>query len=345
MPAGDRVLVTGAGGFIAKHCVAELLRRGYRVRGSLRRPEAAAEISAAVGVTDLDRLDFVALDLTADAGWDAAMRGCRFLMHVASPFPMKVPKTREELLIPARDGTRRALAAAARNGVARTVLTSSTAAILSGHRDCGGHVWTEADWSDVDSPTIQPYPLSKTLAERLAWDFVAADGSGMELSVVNPGLVLGPALDRDVGASAEIVQLFLKGAYPAVPRMSFPAIDVRDVALTHVAALETPGAAGQRFICAADSLWLKDIGRILRAAFPEFGRKPPVRELPDFVVRLLALVDPSLKAASAELGEEKLASNARARDVLGVRFRPAEEAVVAMAQSLLDLGLVARPRP
>jgi len=343
MAAGDRVLVTGAGGFIAKHCVAELLRRGYRVRGSVRRPEAAAEIAAAVGVTDPDRLDFATLDLTADDGWDAALRDCRYLMHVASPFPLKAPKDREALLAPARDGTRRALAAASRNGVARTVLTSSTAAILSGHRGRGGHVWTEADWSDVDSPTIQPYPLSKTLAERLAWDFVAADASGMELTAVNPGFVLGPALDRDVGTSAEIVQLFLKGAYPAVPRLSFPVVDVRDVALTHVAALESPQAAGERFICASDSLWLKDIGSILRAAFPAFGRKPPVRELPDFAVRLLALVDPNLRAASTELGEAKRASNAKAEAVLGIRFRPAEEAVVAMAQSLLDLGLVARP--
>ena len=343
MAAGDRVLVTGAGGFIAKHCVAELLRRGYRVRGSVRRPEAMGEIAAAVGVADPDRLDFATLDLTADAGWDAALRDCRYLMHVASPFPLKAPKDRETLLAPARDGTRRALAAASRNGVARTVLTSSIAAVLSGHRQAGGRIWTEADWSDVDSPTIQPYPLSKTLAERLAWDFVAADASGMELTVVNPGFVLGPALDRDVATSAEIVRLFLKGAYPAVPRLSFPVVDVRDVALTHVAALESPQAAGERFLCASDSLWLKDIGRILRTAFPAFRRNPPVRELPDFAVRLLALVDRNLRASAGELGEAKRVSNAKAEAVLGIRFRPAEEAVVAMAQSLLDLGLVKRP--
>jgi dihydroflavonol-4-reductase len=340
---GERVLVTGAGGFVAKHCVAELLRRGYRVRGSVRRPEAAAEVSATVGVADPERLDFATLDLTSDAGWDAAMRGCRYLMHVASPFPMRVPRSRDELLVPAREGTRRALLAAARAGIERAVLTSSTAAILAGHPRGSARVWTEADWSDVDSPTIQPYPLSKTLAERLAWELVAGEAAGMELAVVNPGFVLGPALDRDLGTSAEIVRLFLRGAYPAVPRLSFPVVDVRDVAIAHVAALEVPEAAGQRFICAAESLWLKDIGRILRTALPEFGRRPPVRELPDFAVRLLAPFDANLRAAKSEIGELRRVSSARAQSVLGVRFRPAEEAVTAMARSLVELGVVTRP--
>ncbi len=341
----DRVLVTGASGFLAKHCIAELIKNGYQVRGTLRRPAAAPEVVAAVStVADpAGRLEFVTLDLTADAGWDEAIRECRYLLHVASPFPFKVPKTRDALLAPARDGTRRALAAAARNGVERTVLTSSTVAILSGHPQAANRVYTEKDWSDINSPDILPYPLSKTLAERAAWDFVAQDKSGMKLAVINPGLILGPALDRDIGASAEMILVCLQGKYPALPRIDMAVVDVRDVAAMHVAALEAPNAAGERFICASETVWLKDIGRILLANFPEFRGRLPTRELPDFVVRLGALFDARLKGAAVDLGKARPVSNEKARTLLGFRFRPAEEAVVAMAQSLLDLGLVVSP--
>src|SRR5262249_49867020 len=154
------------------------------------------------------------------------------------------------------------------------------AAVYAGRRDVS-QVFTEADWSDIDSPTILPYPLSKTLAERAAWNFIAEDRSGMGLAVICPGFVLGPALDHDIGTSAEVIRLFLRGAYPAVPRVGFTITDVRDVAAVHVAVLTAPAAVGERFICASAALWLKDIGRILRSHFPEFRRTLPTRQLPD----------------------------------------------------------------
>ncbi|MBM3490296.1 MAG: NAD-dependent epimerase/dehydratase family protein [Alphaproteobacteria bacterium] len=339
MANGERVLVTGAGGFIAKHCVGELLRQGYRVRGTLRRPQAGAEVAAAVGVADPGRLDFVMADLTADAGWDEAMRDCAYLMHVASPFPLGVPRSRQALLPAARDGTRRVLAAAARAGVRRTVLTSSIVAIYAVERPAG-HVYAEQDWSDTDRPTLPPYPLSKTLAERAAWEFAGADRSGMQLAVINPGFVLGPALDRDVGTSAEVIRLFLSSGYPAVPRLGYPVVDVRDLAIAHVAALQQAEAAGERFICTAETLWLIDFSRILMTEFPRLRRKLPKFELPDFAVRLAAVFDRRLRATLSDLGQSRRVSSAKAERLLGVRFRPAREAVVAMARSLIELGLV-----
>lgn len=341
----DRVLVTGASGFLAKHCIAALLARGFDVRGTLRRPATAAEVVAAVAklIDPAGRLDFVPLDLTKDQGWNEAAAGCRYLMHVASPFPLQVPKDPNELVTPAVGGTRRALAAAARAGVERAVLTSSVAAITSGHPDSPGRIYTEADWSDAASPTISPYSLSKTLAERAAWDFIAEDRSGMRLAVINPGLILGPALDRDIGGSADVIRMFLLGKYPALPRLQFSIVDARDVAAMHVDAMLAPKAAGERFVCAGEALWLKDIGRILVEGFPAFRRKLPTRELPDFVVRLVAIFDATLRAALPDLGNARPISNRKAREQLGFAFRPAEDAIVATAQSLIDLGLVTAP--
>lgn len=346
MADGDLVFVTGASGFLAKHCVAAALEEGYRVRGSLRDLARADEVTAAVAtvVDPADRLDFVALDLTADDGWDDALAGCRYLMHVASPFPMAVPKDREALLGPARDGTLRALRAAARNGVARTVLTSSMAAIMYGHAPQDGRVFSEADWSVADSPAIQPYPLSKTVAERAAWDFIERDDSGMELTVINPSLILGPALDRHIGTSAEVITMFLGGKYPAVPRVDFGIVDARDVALMHVKALDAAGAGGQRFVCSAGNLWLRDIAALLARHFPAFRKRLPRRELPNLVVRLVSIFDPNLRAIVPDLGIRRPTVNDKARERLGIDFHTPEEAVVATARSLIDLGVVEEPQ-
>jgi dihydroflavonol-4-reductase len=340
----DRVLVTGASGFLAKHCTAELLRQGYDVRGSLRTPERAAEVRAAVAADDPgDRLDFAMLDLEGDAGWDEAMAGCRYLMHVASPFPLAVPADRDALVGPAREGTLRALRAASRAGIARTVLTSSLAAVYNGHDHPAGHAYTEADWSDVDSPLTQPYPRSKTLAERAAWDFVAQDRSGMALAVINPSLILGPAPDRQIGSSAEVIRLYLTGKYPAVPRIEMHVVDVRDVAAMHVAALSAPEAAGERFLCSSGPLWLREISQVLAAEFPQFRRKLPMRQLPDWLVRLAGRFDRTLRNVVPDLGRSRPVSTEKAQACFGLTMRPPQEAVVAAAQSLIDHGVVRPP--
>ncbi|MCW5713985.1 MAG: aldehyde reductase [Bauldia sp.] len=339
MAAGETILVTGARGFIAKHCIVALLERGYGVVGTLRDPSDEAEVRAAVAtkVDAGDRLRFAKAELTSDAGWDDAMRGVRHVLHVASPYPLNQPRDVNEVVRPAREGTLRVLTAARAAGVKRVVLTSSVAAIASARYDRTR--FDESDWSDVSSLGINAYALSKTLAERAAWDFVA-DGKGPELAVINAGQVFGPPLDANVQTSGEMIENFLRGKYPIVARFGLPVADVRDVAAAHVAAMEKPEAAGQRFIVADAFLWFADIGRIIGEALPAYRRKMPKGELPNVVSRLVVPFRPDMRAVKGDLGRVWEVDSEKAKSVLGITIRPAREAVVAMAEALIRFGRV-----
>ncbi len=337
MASNDLILVTGASGFIAKYCIAEALARGYRVRGSLRHMGRQDEVRAAVGERG-DRLTFVEADLTSDDGWEAAARDCRHVLHVASPFPLRQPRDREGLVPIARNGTLRVLRAAVAARVERIVVTSSVAAIFYGHSTREGRVFTEADWSNPDAPNISPYAISKTRAERAAWQFMETSVGETGLIALNPGGVYGPAHDRTIETSGDIISLMLRGRAPLVPRVGVAIVDVRDIAAAHVAALEKPGIVGRRCILASEGMSLLDIGRILAEEFPD-RRFLPRGELPDFLVRIAGLFDATARNASAEIGVVPQFSNAIARETLGIRFRPAREALVAMAKSLITLGM------
>jgi len=285
-----------------------------------------------------DRLTFAAADLERDAGWPEAVAGCDFVLHVASPFPAVEPKDAEDLVRPAREGALRVLRAARSAGVRRVVLTSSVVAVAYGHPD--SRTYDERDWTNVDAPDVTPYPKSKTLAERAAWDYVAKEG-GLELATVNPSLVMGPALGPDTSTSTQLIQRLLDGALPALPKIAFGVVDVRDVADLHLRAMTDPRAKGERFIATAgDFITLREIALTLKARLGEKARRVPTRELPDWVVRLFALVDPSVKQVVPELGVRKNATAAKAIRLLGWSPRSREDAVVAAAESLIKLGLV-----
>jgi dihydroflavonol-4-reductase len=339
MATDDLILVTGASGFVAKHIIKSALERGYRVRGTLRRPEAAGEVRAAVGEPG-GRLELVQADLLEDRGWSDAARGCRYVLHVASVFPLVPPKDRNALVPVARDGALRVLRAAAAAGAVRTVLTSSCVAIWAGHRPDGKHVFTEGDWTDVDSPDTDGYALSKTVAERAAWDFAAKEAVGMSLVTVNPSFVLGPPLDRHVEASADFALMLLRGKYPVAPRWGIEFVDVRDVAEAHLRAMGTPEAAGRRFIASSGPLTVMEAARIVGEHFPAYAGKMPRIVVPDIAVRLLALFDRAAAAIVPDLGPVKTASSQAARDTLKMTFRPAEEALVAMTSRLIEMKLV-----
>lgn len=339
----DTVLVTGATGFIAKHVIAELLRIGYRVRATARDPGRSAEgVRRAVARAGVDAgdVEIVAADLTREEGWDGAAQGCRYVLHVASPFPITQPNAREELITPAREGTLRVLTAATRAGVERVVLTSSTVAVMYGSGLPAGHVYTEADWTDTSRTDITPYIASKTLAEQAAWEFVGANPGAPQLTVINPAFVQGPALDPDLSTSLEVIHLMGKGAYPAAPRVEFPVVDVRDVAALHVKAMTHPGAAGERFIAAQGSQTLMGIGQLVAKALPDLKRKVPKFEMPDLMVRTLALADKRLRTVLPELGVVRHCSNEKARAVLGQGFRDPDEAVMAAARSLREFHVI-----
>jgi len=335
------VLITGISGFIARHCAVEMLNAGYGVRGTVRLLRRSAEVRASLSKhADVARLEFAEADLESEAGWSEAVAGCAHVLHVASPFPAKDPRDEQELIRPAVEGTLRVLRAAAAAGVGRFVQTSSMVAVMYGHAHDRAAPFTEADWTRIEDPGVTAYGKSKTLAERAAREFMARDGAAMHYSSVNPGLVLGPALDRDIGTSAGFIQMFLRGKYPGAPRMSIPCVDVRDVARMHRLAIEVDAPSGGRYLGVADCLWLIEIARAIREALGTTARRVPSRVLPDWVVKITALFDPTARLTVPELGKEIRVDNSRTRRVLGIEFIPAPEAAAAMARSLVELKLV-----
>ena len=337
----DTVLVTGASGFIAQHCILELLRAGHRVRGTVRDLSAAARIHSTLSrQTPIGgRLELVQADLLRDEGWDDAVRGCRGVLHVASPFPRGLPEHEDELVIPARDGALRVLRAASRAGVRRVVMTSSLAAVTYGHSP-DGRAYDERDWSNTERD-IGAYQKSKTLAERAAWDFVNAlpPERAMELVTVNPGLVLGPVLDDDYGTSGELVKKLLRREMPGCANLGWAMVDVRDVARMHLLALQTKEAAGQRFICAGEHYWMIDVAKVLDRHFRPRGYKVPTRKIPAWLLRLAARFDKTLRLVVNEIGLRQDVSHERAIKVLGWEPRGLEEMVVAMGESLIQHGV------
>jgi len=337
------VLVTGGSGFIASHTILQLLAAGYRVRTTVRNLSREPEVRAMLrnaGAEPGDQLSFVAAELMSDAGWAAAVSGCEYVLHIASPFPSQVPKDENELIVPAREGALRVLRASRDAGVKRVVLTSSFAAIGYGHAE--GHApFTEKDWTNPSGADVMPYTKSKTLAERAAWDFIDREGAGLELVVVNPVGVFGPVLGPDYATSIMLIEKMLNGVLPGVPRMCFGIVDVRDVSDLHLRAMTNQAAKGERFLAVAgDFMWLIEIARVLKEQMGEQARRVPVRQLPDWLVRLARFKDPAVKQIIPELGKWKNGTSEKAQKILGWSPRSREESVVATGHSLVRLGLV-----
>lgn len=338
------VLVTGGSGFVASHCILQLLAAGHDVRTTVRSLGRAEQVRATLregGADPGGRLSFAEADLTRDEGWPAAVAGCEYVLHVASPFPPTLPRTEDELIVPAREGALRVLRAARDAGVRRVVLTSSFAAVGYGHPDGRSTPFDEASWTVPHGADVQPYARSKTLAERAAWDFVAREGGALELAVVNPVVVLGPVLSADTSTSILLVKRLLDGDIPGCPRVWFGVVDARDVADLHVRCMAHPAAPGERFLAVAgDFLSMRDFARVLRERLGPAARRVPTRQLPDWLLRLASLWDGQVKQIVPELGRPKNATSAKARSVLGWSPRSAEDTIVATAESLARLGLL-----
>ncbi|HEV7357943.1 MAG TPA: aldehyde reductase [Steroidobacteraceae bacterium] len=337
------VLVTGGSGFIGSHTLLQLLNAGHQVRTTVRDLKREPEVRAMLkqgGVEPGDRLAVFAADLNGDTGWATAIAGCEYVLHVASPFPATVPQHEDELIVPAREGALRVLRASRDAGVKRVVLTSSFAAIGYGHPPQSAP-FNETNWTVTTGNDVTAYVKSKTFAERAAWDFMAQQGGALELSVVNPVAVFGPVLGPDYSTSVLLIQRLMSGGVPGSPRLSFGVVDVRDVADLHIRAMTHPAAKGERFLATAgDFMLIRDIAMVLKQRMGAAGDKVPTRQLPNWLIRVAALRDPAVKQILPELGKLKNGTNEKSKRVLGWTPRSSEEAIVATAESLLQLGLL-----
>ncbi len=335
------ILVTGASGFVAIHTIIQLLEQGYKVRGTIRSLSKESEVRETISrfVQANDRLEILSADLEQDAGWDEAMNGVEYVLHVASPFPLFEPKHEDELIIPAVQGTLRVLRAAHKAKVRRVIQVSSNAAISSGH-DGENKVFTEDDWTNLDK--VGAYPKSKTLAERAAWEFIngAENTNKVELATINPPLILGPIPNKNFRTSVELIRTFMLGQVPGVGRIKMGLVDVRDVAAAIILAMQTPEAAGNRFLCSGGVLWLKEIVEILHKGYAARGYKIPTLQFPSFSIRLLALFDKKIRLVTDSLDWDYDLSSEKAKRILKWNPRTNEEAILSMAESLIEQGIL-----
>jgi nucleoside-diphosphate-sugar epimerase len=323
----SKVLVTGGSGYLGTQLLAALLRDGREVRTTVRSLDAETDVRAAVqsGGANDGGLELVAADLSTDDGWAAAVAGVEEVHHVASPIPPAQPKDADELIVPAREGTLRVLRAARDAGARRVVLTSSFAAV--GYSPKAVRDYNEEDWTDPDTPGLAPYPRSKAIAERAAWDFIEADGGDTELVVINPTFIAGPSLVPALRSTLSHFMAIIEGKMPALPRQRFGIVDVRDVADAHMRAMATPDAAGRRYLLLADgptTTWL-GLAQSLRDYLGEAGAQVTLTEAP---------------------GEEPAPltiHNERAKQELGWRPRPVQTTITETVDSLRDRGLL-QPR-
>jgi dihydroflavonol-4-reductase len=340
---GKTVLVTGGSGYLGGWCIVELLRRGYRVRTTVRNPTREREVHETVA-TEVDpahRLTVHQADLTSDEHWDNVIEGCDYVLHVASPFPPKQPKDPDELIRPAREGTIRVLGKSLDHDVKRVVVTSSIAAIRL-TKGAETRTLTEEDWTDPGEEGLTPYVRSKAIAERAAWDLVKQRGAEDRLAVVNPGAIIGPVLNDDLSYSLQAIERLLKGM-PGMPRLGFSFVDVRDVADLEIRAMTTPEAGGRRFIAVAKFLWMSEAGEILRERLGDQASKVPTRTIPDFVVRGMALFDGGIRSIVGTLGKRTELSSDRARSTLGWSPRPIDDTIAETGESLIRHGVVTAP--
>lgn len=332
----ETVLVTGGTGFVAGWCIVELLRRGYGVRTTVRSLSKEQAVRAAVSSAGVagERLTVFAADLKKDEGWDAAMAGCDYVLHVASPLGGETSRDPNALIVPARDGTLRVLRAAVNVGIKRVVMTSAAA---TARPPLGSDQPSdETIWADPADPQFDAYRVSKILAERAAWDFMKETAGPTELATILPGAVFGPILNPETLGSVDIIRGLLQGRPPAVPRLGFWVVDVRDIADLHVRVMTSPEAAGERFIAAGDFMWMHDIAKTLRSKLGDRATKVPIRRLPDFIVRILLPFMPQLKGLTPMLGRKFPLTSEKARKMLGFVPRPATTTIVDCAESLLS---------
>ena len=344
MESSETVLVTGGTGYVGSHCILQLLQKGYNVKTTLRsmkRKGEVLEMMKTAGVISLDKLTFIETDLTKDANWDEAVKGCKYVLHVASPIAATMPKDENEMIRPAVDGTLRVLKAARDGGVKRVVITSNFGAIGYSHKD-PNTIITEEEWTNPAQKDLSAYSRSKVLAERAAWDFMHREGGDLELSVINPVFILGPSLGPNSPSGFDLLNMLLSGKMKAVPNIPFNIIDVRDVADLHIRAMTNHGAKGQRFLAmAGGKITMPEIALLLKNKMPSVAQKVSTKVLPNWVMYVAALFNKQAKDAAHLLKVSRKLSNEKVKKVLGwMPMANNEQAIIAAVESMIKFGTI-----
>ena len=334
----DKVFVSGGSGYIALHCIAKLIKKGYVVKTSIRSIDRKQEIIDSISKVDdcKEKLEFCQLDLLKDDGWDDALKGCKYVLHTASPVSLLLSNNPEDLIKPAVNGLERCLNSAVKNNVKRFVMTSSFSAIGAGSKE---KELDDTNWTDLNNPHISPYDISKTMAEKFLWEYTSKldKSKNIEVCSINPVIVVGPSLSKDVGVSNIVVKKLLDGTSPMVPRFGLHLVDVKDVADMHLEAMINPKAAGKRFLLCSESLWFKEVSNILRS---NNFNKAPKFTAPDLLVKILAMFDKELKIVLFYLGfKNKLNSN-NAKKIFRWKPKKVNQAIIDTAKQLYDLGIL-----
>ena len=338
----DKVLLTGISGWIAKHTAIELLNKGYEVLGTVRNKDLIDQTKETIKKhAPIEKLSFIELDLLKDDGWDESAKGCKYIFHIASPFPMKVSRDREFLLPVAVDGTLRVLNAGINAGVEQIIKTSSIVAMFRKPNRSNPYTFGENDWTDENwIEGVNDYFLSKTKAEKAAWELMESKGLKSKLTTINPGGVFGDALDKKGGTSIEYVRQFLKGKFPGAPKFAVLISDVKDIAKAHVACIGNNKVGGRRLIVGKEVKKLVELSQLMAEAMPEYAKKLPKKELPNFMVKLISYIDSSAKMMIPDLGILMQTDTSYAEELLGFKFKPAKGCISENAKSVVRLGLV-----
>lgn len=338
------VLVTGGTGFLGAHIILQLLQNGYNIRTTLRSISSKNKVIDTLksnGITTFDNLAFVEADLSKDDNWDVAMKGCNYVLSVASPVFFNIPKDENEMMRPAVEGIVRILKAARSANVKRVVMTSNFGAVGFSNKN-PKTVTTEADWTDPEEKGLSVYEKSKLLAERAAWDFIKKEGGNLEFATINPVAMLGPSLSAHISGSFHILEHLLDGSMKAVPNIPLNIVDVRDVADLHIRAMTNPNANGERFIASADGqISIPEIAALLKNKYPSITGKVPIETLPDSAIYSNASTNKQAEATALLLRMSRNVSNEKAKKILAwTPIANNEEAILASLNSMIKYELV-----
>ena len=332
----EKVLVTGSTGFIGLHCIHQLIEKGYSVSGTLRSKSREEEVRSSLKKANLSdaNLSLYECDLMSDDGWEKAIDGCDYVLHIASPFINGLPDHEDDLIKPALTGTQRILKLSAKNPqIKKIIITSSFAAV--GDTFNGQTVFNESDWSDPNNNKISAYNKSKTLAEKSAWDFMESNPS-FKLTVINPVGVIGPMLSDDIGTSNLFVKKILDGSTPGNPGLHIGFVDVRDVARAHVDSIKNEKSDNKRIILSKDEIWVSELSEILR----NLGYKAPKRNIPKWLISVLSLFDKQLGGLIPMIGKVRNIEGSIFSEVFDWELISIEESAKVTAEQLKSMNQI-----